>query len=178
MSRRKPPTALLRLSMLFMTLNSAILIIIPWVTAEKIETGHSNLLVIMCAAFWFTTICAYTLLVFVNYVRRKLLGTQAKTGYKHWGLLRIFTNFPALVVDEILLVALTGFLILAVIAPKKTITFVFFAILIFSLQMHGVLNGQNYRWCSKRGKYQRKEGKTKQNSNYVEGTSNEEKNGQ
>lgn len=173
MSKRRPPIYLLRLSMLFMTLNSACLFIIPRVTAEKRNTGHSDLLLLMAGAFWLTTLLAYTMLLLLNRARRKRQA-DARSGVKTWGFFHLFSNIPALLMDELMLISLTGFLLLAIIAAENSATFVFFALLFFSIQMHGLLNGENYRWCRKRGKYQKRK-KQENNNHHLEGSNDEKK---
>lgn len=152
---------MLHMSMVLMLLGSLCLLMIPSTTAEKMEQGHSQLLLLMAGAFWLTTVLAYVFLFLFSRKRKKSDPKQEKTGIARWGLLRFFSNRPAMLADLLMLASLVAFVVLELLSVEGMAVYVIFASFVLFLQLHGLLNGVNYRWLHRGGRYQRTDKKSK-----------------
>lgn len=126
-----------------MFLFSSVFLFMPIASKAGLD-GNQIPFIVLGAAFWLTLIVSYTLLFILNRSRRKNGGSV--TGIKSWGCLRICSNRLAIVADTASIVSLIVFGILIFTGQNSYIVYVFLSILVFSLQMHGVLNGENFKY--------------------------------
>ena len=108
--------------------------------------GNRTLLYIFAVTFWLFFILGFVFLRPIGKQRKKDRQYKGKSGI---GLLRFFSNKPALVFDSLLIAGALA-LILAFIFPKLPgwmITAATFT-LVFSAEMHGIFNGNNYEYLN------------------------------
>lgn len=92
------------------------------------------------SVFWISFICGYVALFLAYKQRKKIKGDEPK---RRIGALRFFSNTYAKVFDILMIVSLIIMIVL-IILGKTNFYFVFvvLALLIFSVNMHCILNGK------------------------------------
>ena len=70
-----------------------------------------------------------------------------KKGDRVWGVFRAFSNPEAIVADVLLMVSLVAFVILRVMRVQNALLVcITLAVLLLSAHLHGILNGNVYRY--------------------------------
>ena len=103
------------------------------------------------AVFWLGLIAGYILLWFINKYRKEHIAKSKKRWRKRKpGIISFFQSFYGMIADVLCLLSFDAALISAILADKKPgwLTYFLIAFFIFSLQMHGILNGENFRYIS------------------------------
>ena len=101
--------------------------------------------------FWTMLILAYCLFVVLNFKRKKQLKVKS-SAIKQMGFFRLFSNSYARIFDILLFVFLL-LTILFFIVPvfNQALSVIFLSCFLFSLHMHGILNGVNYKYIFEEG---------------------------
>ena len=148
MSRESIPKVLFWASIVCMSLMSSSILLIP--SANRSELAGRQWQIVLCGfLLWIPLIAGYVSFFFVNRFRRKRRsGRRPPEGVKAWGIMKIFSNFWALVVDIGFLIGLIGFLLFVFINQENYGTYIFLFIAVLTLQLHGMFNGVNYKFIS------------------------------
>jgi len=122
-------------------LSSATVLFIPLVSFEG-ETWQRIIAYILGAIFWLGLAAGITFLILVNRMRKKKQHT--KTIPFIW----FFRNRVALIFDIALIAGFIGiFLVLFIKELNQWLSAGIFFTFIFSLEMHGMFNGENYKFA-------------------------------
>jgi len=136
-------------SIVCMFLFSLSFLIMP-VASDLALDGKLVLLRLSGIWFWLSLIAGYALFILVNKNRKRLMMKQKKQAIKvKPGIIKIFSNKWACIADIAAVISLFGFLITVLIIPQKYVTYIFLFAAIFTIQMHGMLNGENFKYISK-----------------------------
>ena len=113
--------------------------------AQKTESRIPNN--VMGSLFWVFLITGYVLFIYINSIR--ILDTQ--TEYKHKKIPGIFTvcSGKTAVVTDILLVISIAFFGICIPWANEHLLYISISLMIFLLQMHCFVNGNNYRYIQK-----------------------------
>jgi len=157
--KSKKPTVLFGLSAGFMGLASFVLVLIPFAdfygTTRQQTTGY-----IIGLVFWLSMIVAYILFWFTNKFRKKQMAkTKMPLVKQKPGLILFFRNIYGKIADIVCAVSFCGTVAAILLTEKEPGWYVYLiiAVFIFSLQMHGMLNGENFRYImQKENKFGRK----------------------
>lgn len=99
--------------------------------------------------FWGGLISAYIIFAVINSKRKKTV--KKKTAFKEIGLVNFFSNQYAKCFDILLVVFLLLITISLFVQILENATVIFITGFVFSLHMHGILNGMNFRFLLDRG---------------------------
>lgn len=123
-------------------LSSAAVVWIPYVTFDP-ERGNPVFAYLCGAAFWGFLLIGYGLFIGLALATKKL----RKKGDRVWGVFRAFSNPEAIVADVLLMVSLVAFVILRVMRVQNALLVcITLAVLLLSAHLHGILNGNVYRY--------------------------------
>jgi len=109
------------------------------------DDGNKTLAYSLAGGFWLGIILGFAFLIPV--------GKRRRADVKHWergkiGIFRFFRNVPAIAFDILLiigiLIILNSLFYLFILPEWITLTGTITAV--FSLEMHGMLNGKNFAW--------------------------------
>ena len=124
-------------------LSSAAILFMPWASFEQ-EGGKRAGAYILALAFWLFFIMGLVFLRPVSERRKKDKSYRSKSGT---ALLRFFSNKPALVFDALLIAGIFVLLLAFIVrAVPGWITLAATFTAVFSLEMHGLFNGENYKY--------------------------------
>lgn len=103
--------------------------------------------------FWLFLLMGYSLLLIINSHRKKRTNIQQKLGIRQWGIFNFFSNRYAFIFDIVLFVTLL-LNVLSWFIPflGDTLSVICIAVFVFSLHMHCILNGINYKYIKNEGK--------------------------
>jgi len=111
------------------------------------QDENQTFAMILALVFWLFFILGFIFLCPVSRQRKRDRQYKGKSGI---GLLRFFSNKSAIVFDALLIVG-SAALVLSFIFPSLpgwiTLAAIFTAV--FSLEMHGIINGKNYAYICK-----------------------------
>lgn len=137
------------ISIVFFLLNASTFLAMPKIVEISREAGRQVFLILLGLIFWISLILGYLLVFLANrarklFIMRKLDG-DLPMGC-HIGLITFFSNLPAIIADLIMIASFIAlFIIYCVGAIDNYITYVILAILVFTLNMHGMFNGRIYK---------------------------------
>lgn len=106
------------------------------------SSGQTNRLIAVISGtlFWIGLILAIIFSLYLNKI------TINKNNDNKIVLIKFFSNKPAIVFDVLLIVSFIAFVICMIVNRMSNIAIIIFCILIFSLEMHCVFNGKNYKY--------------------------------
>lgn len=93
------------------------------------------------ALFWVCIACAVVFQI--------LLRTKYKVSGKKFGLITFFKNKFAIIADIIMILSLIVTVIIVIMNATSFISFIVIAILLFSFEMHCILNGKYFNYLLK-----------------------------
>lgn len=129
-----------------MFLFSASVLFVPFASQQDL-LGNPLWIRLSGVWIWGTLILAYTLFYAANRLRRNTVkDRQSKKAVVRWGICRVFTNPLAKAADCAFVISLAGFIAILVFVPQSYAVYILLFAVLFSLQMHGVLNGENFRY--------------------------------
>ena len=99
--------------------------------------------------FWGFIFISYGSLLILNHARKKHLKAYDSTTdtKRRPGIFCIWTNLPAKVFDTLMIISLLGGIFTLMKFPTETqLIFILIAVFFFSVNMHGLFNGKNYRF--------------------------------
>ncbi len=133
----------------FMFLFSASVLFVPFASQQDL-LGNPFWIRLSGVWIWLTLIVAYILLFMTNRLRCKAVqNRQSKKAIDRWGICRFFTNPWAKAADCSFAVSLVGFIVMLIFASQSYAAYILLFTLLFTLQMHCVLNGKNFRYITK-----------------------------
>jgi len=112
------------------------------------QDGKQTLAFVLALAFWLFFIMVFVFLLPVSKRRKQDRKYRSKGGI---GLLRFFSNKPAIVFDALLIAGIIALILTFIIPPLPgwiTTAAIFTAV--FFLEMHGLFNGRNYAYLNNR----------------------------
>jgi hypothetical protein len=115
----------------------------PFAGRESID-GNQTPFLILGISFWTTFLSSYIILFIINHKRKKKVETTHNI--KNIGFFKINSNRFALIFDVIMVFSLIPIIIMLFVAQSNTLLYIFSFIFVFSIQMHGVFNGQNFKY--------------------------------
>lgn len=106
------------------------------------SSGQTNRLIAVISGtlFWIGLILAIIFSLYLNKI------TINKNNDNKIALIKFFSNKPAIVFDVLLIVSFIAFVICMIVNRMSNIAITIFCIFIFSLEMHCVFNGKNYKY--------------------------------
>lgn len=106
------------------------------------SSGQTNRLIAVISGtlFWIGLILAIIFSLYLNKI------TINKNNDNKIALIKFFSNKPAIVFDVLLIVSFIAFVICMIVNRMSNIAIIIFCIFIFSLEMHCVFNGKNYKY--------------------------------
>lgn len=126
-----------------MLLLSSVFLFMPNAGKASID-GNRLPFLILGISFWVTLFASYILFFIINSKRKK--NVKNKPGIKNMGFFRINSNFLALIFDVLTFFSLIPMLIMMFASASNIILYVFAFVFVFSLQMHAIFNGQNFKY--------------------------------
>lgn len=137
------------LSVICMALLSASFLVMPY-GSEQSLAGDNTFLILSGLLFWIPLVGACTCLLLVNRERKKQDKRKNKPRwFQTVGIIRFFTNKPAALADALWIGSLTGFIVFMAVNQTGYGVYVFLCLTVFTLQLHCVLNGENYKFVKK-----------------------------
>jgi hypothetical protein len=136
-------------SVLCMLLMSLSFLFMPYASDRALE-GSALPLRISGVWFWASLIAGYGLFLFANRGRKRLTVKRKKNkkpesaSGKRPGILRVFSNKWARAADIACAVSVGCFITSALIDSRGYAEYIFLSAAVFTVQMHGVLNGENF----------------------------------
>lgn len=133
----------------FMFLFSASVLFVP-VASQQDLLGNPLWIRLSGVWIWATLIIAYTLFSITNRLRRNTVNNrQSKKAIDRWGIFRTFANPWAKLADCSFVVSLLGFIAMLIFASQSYAVYILLFAVLFTFQMHCVLNGENFRYINK-----------------------------
>lgn len=113
--------------------------------------------VLLAILFWGCLIAGYVLLYVISKHRKEFERNASrdkrrkeKAKNNRPGFLRFFSNPAARIADVAMVVLfIVNLVIMFIPGISQTITYIFLALLVFSIHMHGILNGVNFEYTEK-----------------------------
>lgn len=137
------------MSVLCMLLLSMSFLFMPYASEMRMQ-GDTLPIRLGGAWLWTTLIIGYLLFFLVNHRRRKtLLKNKKRVPRRKPGIMRIFSNRWAIVADGACVISLVGFFVTVLIDSQSYATNVFLCVLVLTLHLHSVLNGENFKYLMK-----------------------------
>lgn len=133
-----------------MLLFSASFLAMPKASAQYLE-GDPALLSVCGVWFWCGAILSIAALVLTERCRVKAGGGRVG----RIGLVCFFSNLPAIIADSILIVSAVGLVAAMTLKAPNTLVFPILFLFVFSLNLHGMLNGRNFRFIRENIQYTR-----------------------
>ncbi|WP_345812587.1 hypothetical protein [Acetivibrio clariflavus] len=133
------------ISILFVSLS---IVFMPFASEQKFYNFMFPVYIVG-GTFWGFILIGYGSLLILNHLRKKKLkALDTKTDLKRRpGLFCVWTNLPAKIFDTLTVISLVGIIIALIKFPTETqIIFILIAVFFFSVNMHGLFNGKNYRF--------------------------------
>ncbi|MDR1064792.1 MAG: hypothetical protein LBL25_00285 [Oscillospiraceae bacterium] len=127
-------------AVLCMLLMSLSFLFMPYASDRSLE-GSALPLRISGVWFWASLIAGYGLFLFADRGRKRL---TVKRKNKRPGILRVFSNKWARAADIACAVSVCCFTVSALTDPRGYAEYIFLSTAVFTVQMHGVLNGENF----------------------------------
>lgn len=136
-----------RLSLLFMIILSTSFSLMPWFSDLAIRYNTRTPLIIGGSIFWLSLIMAYLLFVYVNVCRKRENNRSEVPGF-----LRFFSNKIAQIIDTLMVLTLIVY-IYGLIQLDGFIMYVLLSLITLFIQLHAVVNGENFKYiqCIKKG---------------------------
>lgn len=129
-----------------MFLFSASVLFVPFASQQDL-LGNPLWIRLSGVWIWGTLILAYTLFYAANRLRRNAVkNRQSQKAIDRWGICRVFTNPLAKAADCAFVISLVGFIVMLIFASQSYAVYILLFAVLFTLQMHGVLNGENFRF--------------------------------
>ena len=130
----------------FLLLWSLAIAIMPVASAVKEKTRL--LLYFSGAAFWLGAVGTVYMALQICLSRKDSRHIDVKSiRLKKLGVLNFFQNKAARIADIVMFISIIGFVIIRC-TDVTTVSFIFFAVFIFSFGMHCMLNGINYKYMN------------------------------
>ena len=147
---RKKLNILFWTSVAGMFLMSASFLIMPYAGSAALD---GNILPVRLSGIWFWSalFIGYISFITLDLSRKKLTAKCGKSASRVKagpGIIRVFSNKWAVAADIAFAVSLTGFFLIAYTNQRSYIIYVFLAAAVFTLHMHGVLNGENFKYIN------------------------------
>ena len=137
-------TILFWLSVVLLTIMSLTFMFMPMAVRMVVTTMMP--IKVLGLTFWISAILGYLCVLFAVLRRRKLLHEYKVECQKRPGILTVFSNPIAKVMDVLLLISLVAYIIINFTSYNATdFAFVILSILVFSLNMHCLFNGRIYK---------------------------------
>jgi len=142
-SVKRVPKILIKLSIISFFISSVTILFMPLGSFEP--DGNIMLAYILAGAFWLFLILGIVLMFVIGAKRRK---DKLFTDTGGIAFLRFFKNRPAIVFDLLLIASILSLVVslLYIRTLPAAITLAGTFTMVFSLEMHAVLNGKNYEW--------------------------------
>ncbi len=115
------------------------------------NNGTDIVTILIGAIFWLGIILGYVLLFIANSIRKKRVKKRARK--RRPGIAVFFSSRTAMIADFVMAVCFIVFLInILFIKSNANWVYVLISTMIFSLHMHALLNGENFRYISAKNK--------------------------
>jgi len=102
---------------------------------------------IVGGAFWISILLGYGSILSLNHKRKKYLKFLESSGTNRPGILCFWTNMPAQIFDLLTIISLLALIITLIKNQSSTqLIFGLMAIFFFSINMHSLFNGANYKY--------------------------------
>jgi hypothetical protein len=117
---------------------------------QIVNNNSSFFAIISGISFWFSFFAAYILLFFISRFRKKNENAKKiKMGIFKCGVFKIAQSPCAAVMDVVFIFSLIWFVIFVLLYSKSYVTYIALFLTVFSFQMHGMLNGLNFKYFRK-----------------------------
>jgi hypothetical protein len=136
-------------SVLCMLLMSLSFLFMPYASDRALE-GDALPLRISGVWFWAALIAGYGLFLLADRGRKRLTVKRKKNkkpesaSGKRPGILRVFSNKWARAADIVCAASVCCFIVSVLTDPRGYAEYIFLSAAVFTVQMHGVLNGENF----------------------------------
>lgn len=146
----KKDIRLMRISIILLLISSFSVLLVMFASFDG-NTFQKILAYLTGATFWLFLIIGYVVFYQVSKHRKKYEiknpAPPYRKGQKRPGILTFFSDRVAMSMDIIMIISLIlSLLFLFIPSLNQNIAIVFIAILIFSIHMHSILNGVNYKY--------------------------------
>ena len=127
---------------------AALSLSIAWMpTANRLKASTTTPMYAVGALFWLGLITAIVMAVRIHRTgKNDAAFHKRRSGRPKWGLLCFFQNKKAAVADTVMIATAVALAVACFTAKQTAVYFWLFAVLAFSVGMHGMLNGTDYRY--------------------------------
>lgn len=141
------------ISVFFMFLMSVSILFMPSAVEQEVQKGLY--LMLIGSTFWISLIIGYVFVILANIKRKKFIMDEYDGNLSmncHIGIITFFDNLPSSVADVTMIFSFILFIIIDFTSIRYSfVAYVLLAVLVFSLNMHCMLNGRIYKIMKFRG---------------------------
>lgn len=124
--------------------------LMPYASNRQLATGEQGPSIAAGSLFWAGLALGWMFFALTNHVRRRSADLP-RGALRRYGLFRFFSNLPAIVADVLAAAAVIGSVLCFVFQKDNQLVFCMLALSVFSIYMHALLNGVNFRFVTTGG---------------------------